>query len=238
MSKNKSDNYWIPLADLMTVLMVIFLLISVSYMALIEKKQAAQNALFTDFEDSRIGLHNELEENFKKDMKRWDLQLDSDLSIKFVNPQVLFKLGSAEITPKFKEILDEFIPRYFDVILKPKYKNRVAEVRIEGHTDTLPILNVKDPYIANMKLSQDRARNVLEYIREQDYFKSLNNEQHEQIQYWLTANGLSYSRALDEKFNLVYKSKKKVDIEKSRRVEFRIVTTSEDVIEKVLEKIK
>ena len=33
---NKKDNFWIPYADLMTVLMVVFLFISIAYMGLLQ----------------------------------------------------------------------------------------------------------------------------------------------------------------------------------------------------------
>ena len=41
----KKDNYWIPLADLMTVLMVIFLFMAISYMVVIKKKQVEKDKI-------------------------------------------------------------------------------------------------------------------------------------------------------------------------------------------------
>ncbi len=35
----KKESHWIPLVDIMTVLMVIFLFMSISYMALVQKRQ-------------------------------------------------------------------------------------------------------------------------------------------------------------------------------------------------------
>jgi CHASE1-domain containing sensor protein len=48
MSGTKKESHWIPLADLMTVLMVIFLFMSISYMALVERRQKQQNQIFID----------------------------------------------------------------------------------------------------------------------------------------------------------------------------------------------
>lgn len=237
MSGTKKESHWIPLADLMTVLMVIFLFMSISYMALVEKRQKEQNQIFKEYEESKVSLYNELNEAFKNDFKKWDLILDNDLSIKFINPQVLFGTGSAEITSHFRDILVDFLPKYLNVVLQEKYKHKIAEIRIEGHTDTNPIGVSTDPYIDNMKLSQDRARNVLAFLRTQSCFSNLQPTEKERLQFWLTANGLSYGRTVDSAYKISYESKKAIDNDKSRRVEFRIVTTSEAIINEALKNI-
>lgn len=237
MSGTKKESHWIPLADLMTVLMVIFLFMSISYMALVEKRQKEQNQIFKDYEESKVALYNELNEAFKADFKKWDLKLDNDLSIKFTNPQVLFGTGSSNITPHFQTILSDFLPKYLRVVLQKKYVDKIAEIRIEGHTDTKPIGNTSDPYIDNMKLSQDRARNVLAFLRVQNCFITLEPIEKERLQYWLTANGLSYGRTVDKDYRISFDSKNPIDDNKSRRVEFRIVTTSEAIINEALKKI-
>jgi outer membrane protein OmpA-like peptidoglycan-associated protein len=237
MSGTKKESHWIPLADLMTVLMVIFLFMSISYMALVEKRQKQQNQIFKDYEESKVALYNELKEAFKNDFAKWNLKLNNDLSIKFINPQVLFPIGKTEITPYFQTVLSEFLPKYLSVVLQDKYKDKIAEIRIEGHTDTKPIGLTSDTYIDNMKLSQDRGRNVLAYLRTQECFSSLKADEKERLQYWLTANGLSYGRTVDKDYKLTFESNQEIDNDKSRRVEFRIVTTSEAIINKALKNI-
>ena len=237
MSGTKKESHWIPLADLMTVLMVIFLFMSISYMALVEKRQKEQNQIFKDYEESKVELYEELNQAFRDDFAKWDLKLDNDLSIKFTNPQVLFGTGSSDITSHFQTILTEFLPKYLAVVLQEKYKDKIAEIRIEGHTDTKPIGLSSDPYIDNMKLSQDRGRNVLAFLRTQNCFVNLHLKEKERLQYWLTANGLSYGRAVDKNYKISFDSKLPIDNDKSRRVEFRIVTTSEAIINKALKNI-
>src|SRR5690606_24423370 len=114
------------------VLMVIFLFMSISYMALVEKRQKEQNKIFKDYEESKVGLYQELDSVFRKDFERWSLKLDKDLSIKFTNPQVLFSTGSSEVTPYFQSVLSEFLPKYLNVLQQEKYKDKIAEIRIEG----------------------------------------------------------------------------------------------------------
>lgn len=235
---NKKENFWIPYADLMTVLMVVFLFISIAYMGLLQVQKKEQDALFKDYKETKEDLYNDLNAQFKNDFKKWNLELDKDLSIKFTNPEVLFESGKSDITLKFQAILAEFFPKYLSIILQPKYSDKIAEIRIEGHTDILPIYSSKeDPYIDNIKLSQDRSRNVLQFLRGLPYYKQLSQENEQLLQFWITANGLSYGRTLDDEKKLTYLSKKKASNENSRRVEFKIVTTSEILVEKVIKQI-
>ncbi len=236
---HKKENFWIPYADLMTVLMVVFLFISIAYMGLLQLKQKEQDKLVTDYRQSKQELFEDLQKKFKDDLKRWNLELDKDLSIKFTNPQVLFASGKSEITPEFQKILSEFFPKYLSVVLKDKYREKIAEIRIEGHTDVYPIYNSnRDPYIDNIQLSQDRSRNVLAFIRALPSYKSLSHENESLLMFWLTANGLSYGRTLDSDKQLTHISGKKIDIDKSRRVEFRIVTTSDVLIDQMVDQIE
>ncbi len=234
----KKDSYWIPLADLMTVLMVIFLFMAISYMVVVKKKQDSQNKIFEEYEKTKMGLFQELDSTFRKDAERWNLKLDRDLSIKFTNPQVLFSEGSSDIKPEFSIILAEFLPKYIGVVMQDKYKDKISEIRIEGHTNMKPINKTPDAYIDNMELSQNRARNVLAHLRTQDCFTTMEVTEKARLQYWLTANGLSFGRTVDKNDSLSFFTNQPIDNDKSRRVEFRIVTTSEEIINQAIKKMK
>lgn len=234
---SKKENFWIPYADLMTVLMVIFLFISLAYMGLVQYQKKQQDKIFEEYKRTKENLYNELKETFKNDFQKWNLELDKDLSIKFTNPQVLFDEGKSDVTPTFQNILKEFLPKYLSVVMQDKYKDKIAEIRIEGHTNTKPINKTNDPYIDNMELSQNRARNVLGFLRQQDCFLQLQTAKKDRLQYWLTANGLSYGRTIDVNSNLTFNSNTAIDPNKSRRVEFRIVTTSELLVQKVIDQL-
>lgn len=235
---NKKENFWIPYADLMTVLMVVFLFISIAYMGLVQFQKKQQDKIFEDYRDSKESLYNDLNEEFKDDFKKWSIILDKDLSIKFTNPEVLFPSGKSNITKTFQDILNDFIPKYLDIILNEKYENKIAEIRIEGHTDDVATNETEDSYIDNVKLSQERSRNVLNYLRSTIYFKTLRKSKKEKLQFLLTANGLSYGRTLDDEKELTYRTHKPINKKNSRRVEFRIVTSSENLIEKVLKEMR
>ena len=236
---SKKETFWIPYADLMTVLMVIFLFISLSYMGLVQFQKNQQDEIFKDYQQTKKALYNELDSTFKNNFKQWNVAIDSsDLSIKFNNPQVLFAQGSDIVNPKFQQILSEFFPKYLNIVLQAKYKDKISEIRIEGHTDTKPTGETNDPYVDNIILSQKRSMQVLRFVRQLSAFTTLDGQKKSQLQFWLTANGLSYGRTLDNNNHLTYYSKQQANEDFSRRVEFRIVTTSDKLVEKILEQLK
>lgn len=226
-------NVWLSVSDLMTGLMVIFLFIAVAYISRVQKNQS----VLTDYIETKKELHDKLVSEFKGDTLKWQMTIGKDLSMKFKEPTVLFATGSSELTPRFKEILDEFLPRYFDILLKDTLRSKIQEVRIEGHTDDVPMpIYDADPYIANAKLSQERALSVLKYFRSMPQFKQYSDKQKKLLEYWLTANGLSYGKALDADGNFIINSGKLIDRAHSRRVEFRIVTSGDEILENFVKK--
>jgi len=236
--KKKIDTNWISFSDIMTGLMVIFMFISISYMLEVQKKQQERDEIFKEFKETKEALFNDLNETFKDDFLKWEVELDKDLSIKFTNPDVLFESGKTNIRPYFSEILASFFPRYFKILLQEKYKAKIAEIRIEGHTDRVSAPEFdKDPYIGNVILSQLRSAEVLKFFRNMGYYSKLSKIDEDRIQFWLTANGLSYGRTLDINKQLTAISKEKINNGFSRRVEFRIVTTSDELIKKVLKEM-
>jgi outer membrane protein OmpA-like peptidoglycan-associated protein len=161
---------------------------------------------------------------FKDDLNEWNANIDKQtLSVKFKSPEVLFSPGSSKLQPKFKVILTDFFPRYVNILTNKKYKDDIEEIRIEGHTssewssDATP----EQAYFYNMELSQDRTREVLEFC-----FKHTVKDDRQWIRERLTANGLSSSK-------LVINNDME-DKEKSRRVEFRVRTNSENRIVKII----
>lgn len=221
----EKPNVWMSVSDLMTGLMVIFLFITVSYMSQMRKNQR----VLDDYVETKNNLHDSLAAKFRNDTSV--VQIGKDLSMKFTQATTLFEFGSYGILPEFQQILNEILPRYFDILLNSDFRNKIVEVRVEGHTDDIgfPTLNA-DPYVANTMLSQYRALEIVKYIRSMDYYKNLSDEDKEQLQFWLTANGLSYGKSIDSNGEYTFNSKRKIDRDHSRRVEFRIVTSGEELL--------
>lgn len=225
---SEKHNVWMSVSDLMTGLMIIFLFIAVAYMKQVRENQA----VLTDYVDTRNKLHEKLEDEFRNRPADWQLVIGKDLSMKFNNPEVLFAIGSSELTPKFKEILDEFLPKYIDILIQDTLRHRIKEIRIEGHTDNLRFSGSNnDPFIDNARLSQQRSLAVLKYLREMPIIQKYTPEQQRMLEYWFTANGLSYGKALDQNGEYTFISGKAIDKNLSRRVEFRIVTNGDEILE-------
>lgn len=225
---SEKHNVWMSVSDLMTGLMIIFLFIAVAYMKQVRENQA----VLTDYVDTRNKLHEKLEDEFRNRPADWQLVIGKDLSMKFNNPEVLFAIGSSELTPEFKEILDEFLPKYIDILIQDTLRHRIKEIRIEGHTDNLRFSGSNnDPFIDNARLSQQRSLAVLKYLREMPIIQKYTPEQQRMLEYWFTANGLSYGKALDTNGEYTFISGKAIDKNLSRRVEFRIVTNGDEILE-------
>ena len=223
-------NIWMSVSDLMTGLMIIFLFIAIAYMIEVEKNQ---NVL-VDYVETKTKLHDKLVDEFSRDTANWQMTIGKDLSMKFNNPTVLFASGKTELTQEFKDILDEFLPRYFDILLHDTLRTKIQEIRIEGHTDDSRMTAAgydTDPYLGNLQLSQNRSRNVVKYFRSMEVYQSYSDAEKKLIDYWLTANGLSYGRAVDDDGNFIIESGHGINRQRSRRVEFRIVTSGEEVLE-------
>lgn len=226
-------NVWLAVSDLMTGLMVIFLFVAIAYISRVRQNQS----VLSDYIDTKEQLHDKLVQEFEGDALKWQMEIGKDLSMKFKEPTVLFATGSYELTPRFREILDEFLPRYFQILLNDSLRHNIREIRIEGHTDDVPIPSVDpDPYIANVVLSQQRALSVLRYFRRMPVFHNYTENQKRLLEFWFTSNGLSYGKAVDENGDFVQKSGLKIDKDRSRRVEFRIVTSGDDILENFVKK--
>ena len=223
--KRASEEHWIPLSDLMTGLMMIFMLISVISMQQIEAKRNAIRQVAQQYTSSRQDLYQEMHTAFAPDLKRWHARLDPDLTVRFDQPNVLFDTGQAVLKENFKAVLGEFFPRYVAIISAPKFRDTVKEIRIEGHTSSTwgGAVSADEAYFRNMELSQSRTRSTLEYV--------LLLPQVAAEKAWLTqkltANGLSSSQTLKNPDG-------SEDVEGSQRVEFRVRTDAESRLDEIL----
>lgn len=221
-----AEAHWIPLSDLMTGLMVIFMLIAISYMVVAERTTGEMKKMAASYVDLRQQIYLELNKEFRNDLPRWGAEIDEDdLVVRFNNPKVLFAENSAVLQPDFTNILSEFFPRYIGILSRKEFRNSIAEIRIEGHTSSVwdSFTTQEQAYFQNMRLSQDRTRSVLEYV----YLLPQVSSERDWLRQHLTANGLSSS-------HLVFKQDGRTeDEEKSRRVEFRVRTSTEALVEEI-----
>lgn len=220
----EDEGGWMHISDMMSVLMMIFLFVSVVYMLDVRKERDKMKSAAVAYNVLQRDLYVDLDREFKDDLRRWNAVIDKkELSVRFMEPDVLFNVGSAEIKEEFKLILDDFFPRYIEVLRSKKYIDNIEEIRIEGHTSTdwAGESDLDEAYIKNMQLSQDRTRNVLKYSL------SLIDGDRWWVKSKLTSNGLSSSKIVSDSMGVEDKAL-------SRRVEFRVRTDAVNVIDVIL----
>lgn len=208
------NSFNLSVGDLMAGLLFIFVLLLMGALLQVQEKAEKDKELAERYDNTKTHLYIDLLAEFKKDLAVWGADIDSTLSIRFQEPSMLFDEAQSDLKPKFKEILDDFFPRYISVLSKSKYKDNIKEIRIEGHT------NSNGEYFSNMELSQNRTRSVLQYC-----MGMVSHDEAEWLRGVITANGLSSS-------HLIYRNGVE-DKDLSRRVEFRIRTNAEEVLEEI-----
>lgn len=220
--EQSSSSHWIPLADLMTGLMMVFMLLTAAFMLRVEQ---TTTLVVKEYEETKADLLRALQQEFDRDLQQWNAELLGDMTIRFKDPSVLFAVGSSELRPQFKQLLKDFFPRYVKLITSEKYRMAVKEIRIEGHTSSFWTTSndAQSAYFHNMELSQARTRSALEFLLTLDAVASERKWLVEHV----TANGLSSSRPL------VPGDRSPKAEQSNQRVEFRIVTNASDRMDQI-----
>lgn len=233
------EEHWIPLSDLMTGLMMMFMLVAIVFMLKVEadaenlkelKLKAEQQAqkmkdVALLYDEMRDRLYQDLLAEFRDDLPQWKATLDRDLAIRFEEPSILFDTGKAALQPLFELILNNFFPRYVRILTSDRYRDSIEEIRIEGHTSSVWNAQIigDAAYFKNMDLSQSRTRSTLQHV--------LALSPVTEYKHWLiarmTANGLSSSRP-------VVFADSSENAKASQRVEFRVRTNAEARIGEIL----
>lgn len=213
--EENNDDHWIPLADIMTGLMIIFMLISVSFMLkMLHKETRLHNEVKNN--TTAIKVQDRLAKQLQKDLgnnfSSWNAIFESKtLTIKFSAESVMFATGKSNLTHEFKKILQQFLPAYLASI--HSYINSIAAIDIDGYASSnWSNASLESAYFYNMKLSQQRSINVLHYLHQ-----SISNEQQLKfMRQYFTANGYSSS-------HIIFNNDGSENNLQSQRVEFKII---------------
>lgn len=219
-TEEESQNpFALSIGDLMAALLLIFVLLLASTLLRLQDEFENKTQIAERYTAIKEDIYKDLMIEFKDDLEKWNAYIDPDeLIFRFKEPDVLFEVNQYRLKPEFETILNEFFPRYVEVLSKPEFQENIEEIRIEGHTDN------RGTYYHNMELSQHRTRSVLTYVLD----SSLDDGQDKEwIQRNLTANGLSYSKPIAD-------NETELGRNLNRRVEFRIRTNAEKQIDEIL----
>ena len=187
-------------------------------MQLLDAQQIAMDEQQRKLEDL-VGVRTQIIRDLAAAMTSANLKasVDANTGDIMLESAVFFNSGSDTIKQEGRDFLSGFIPVYLSVLLSDQYVDYLGEIVIEGHTDTV------GSYLFNLELSQKRALSVAQYIYE---MPQLSASQVSLLQNILTAKGRSYS-------DLVYASDGSVDMDASRRVEFKFRLKDSEMIDEI-----
>ena len=162
-SFQQTDTWLITYSDLITLLLVFFLLLLASSVF----DQSKYETLVKSIQESELGTNEFvspfeiLEQNLQQAIEQKQLknQINVDrhplgLTIELTD-ESLFASGEATLKPS----ADAIIKTIADSLLKMQQQGQQLEIEIEGHTDDIPINN--EEFSSNWELSVFRAIDVL-----------------------------------------------------------------------------
>ena len=133
---NAENVFALSTGDLMAGLLFIFILLLMGALLQVQEKAEQDEEIVRKYDQIKTQLYIDLQEEFKDDLKVWRAEIDSTLCVRFQEPSMLFDNNEATLKENFKEILNDFYPRYIAILNKPEYRDNIEEIRIEGHTDS------------------------------------------------------------------------------------------------------
>ena len=168
--------------------------------------------------DNIIGVKADVIEALQKEFSKNNVSVDIDAQTGALtlNANVMFDYDQSELTDEGKSELANILPIYCKVLLQDDYKKYLAEIIIDGYTDT------DGDYDYNLELSQKRSLAVAQYLTEiQGNF--LSSDEISDLQNYLTVNGHGSA-------NPVLDSKGNEDKDASRRVEVKFRLKDDEMI--------
>lgn len=178
----------VPYADLMTLLLVFFVFFYITMDFKKDKTIIDQN--------KKIVEQNER----SKELAKLDSLLDLNEQVITISGEVLFNSGDALLNWETIKTLTQVARNIQGRINgEPGW-----QIRVEGHTDNIPILN--ESYASNWELSSARALNVVKFFMDSNFFPP------EQMQ------AMAYGE-----FKPVVLNNNPENRKKNRRVEIRLI---------------
>jgi chemotaxis protein MotB len=155
--------------------------------------------------------YNDLINDLKKEVQAGKIEIEQirgSLSMSIAE-EIFFDFGEAEITPEGQEVLKRIGKRLNDIPEK--------NIRIEGHTDSVPIgPSLREKYPTNWELGAARAVNVVRFLQ--------NNARIDPLR----LSAVSYGQ-----YRPVASNKSEAGRSKNRRIEIILIDRNLDLAEKM-----
>lgn len=197
--------FWISFADLMTALMVMFLLVmSVALLAVtktVSEEQRAADARKEAIEK----LMDKVEQAAQQDPQFSGIHVNRDRQVIDFGDRARFDTASHQLNKDQARLLRAFIPHVLDIANSDLGKDWLKRIVVEGFADK------RGSYLLNLNLSMQRSQRVLcVLLAKPDAGEAeLSPQQHEDIRQLFLVGGYSSNSQKDT-------------LEESRRIELRL----------------
>lgn len=194
--------FWISFADLMTALMVLFLVVMGVALLAVTKN-------VTEREKKEAQHRKEIEiilDRFEAAAKRHEadgIKVDRQRQVIDFGPRALFAFGKSSLERSQEELLRRFVPEVLNLSNDDLGKRVLKRLVVEGYTDK------KGTYLSNLNLSLQRSQRVLCSMFAVKGSTLLSDSEKEQVRSLFLVGGYSFNAAKDRD-------------EESRRVEMRL----------------
>lgn len=233
-SSNSENPFWISISDLMTGLLIIFILALLYYIINYSSETQKLVAEKTEYQKTLYLIQNKHEIRakllkiiqVKLKQSGFFVKIDSDHGILHLEEGILFDSGKAELKEKGKQLLKVLANVLFELLTKDEFRQTIETIFIEGHTDNIPINTAKYP--SNWELSTERAINTFRYlISVNENLKNLKNIYN--LPYF-SCSGYADTRPIAP--NDTPEGRRK-----NRRIDFRFTMTSPSTKNKVIKNL-
>ncbi|MDP2143011.1 MAG: flagellar motor protein MotB [Gallionella sp.] len=204
-SRNKDDGekpFWISFADLMTALMVMFLLVmSVALLAVTNEVSATDQA-----KAQREKEIDELLNKIEQAAERYPgISIDRNRNVIDFGDRARFDTGSSNLSAEQSQYLSQFVSEILIISREQLGQKWIKRIVAEGFADQ------RGDYLLNLNLSLQRSQRVLCVLLSPapSQQHTLNPEEREQVRDLFLVGGYSFNSA-------------KASLEESRRIELRM----------------
>lgn len=192
--------FWISFADLMTALMVLFLVVmGVALLAVTKNVTEREKAEEQHRKDIELIL-----ERFTEAAKRYDgIKVDKERRVIDFGDRARFAFGKSHLAADQESVLRQFVPEILTLANDDLGQRVLKRVVVEGYTDKT------GSYLSNLNLSLQRSQRVLCAMFSTSGANLLSESQKEDVRSLFLVGGYSFNAAKDTD-------------EESRRVEMRM----------------
>ena len=204
-NRNKDEGekpFWISFADLMTALMVMFLLVMSVALLAVTNEVSATDQMKAQREQEIDELLNKIEQAAERYP---GISIDKDRSVIDFGDRAHFDTGSSSLSTEKAQYLSQFVSEILIIAREQLGQKWIKRIVAEGFADQ------RGDYLLNLNLSLQRSQRVLCVLLSPQPAQqhTLNPEEREQVRDLFLVGGYSFNSA-------------KSSLEESRRIELRM----------------